>query len=193
MNVEKEGKNRKRKTLRSAKECTLVAVFVALLIAAQLVLSAIPGVEVVTVLFAAFAFSFGAYRGLAAATAFALLRQLVFGFFPTVLVLYLVYYNAFALIFALLGKKIRLPVKRLVVIVLVACLGTVLFTFLDCVITSLLYGFSKTAARAYFYAAMPVALPQVVCTGVSMALLFLPLWRAFLLVKRKLLTAEGGK
>ena len=191
MNGETEEKKKKKKTVRSAKECTLVAVFVALLIAAQLVLSAVPGVEVITVLFAAFAFSFGAYRGLAAATAFSLLRQLVFGFFPTVLVLYLVYYNAFALIFAFLGKKIRFPVKGLVLIVAVACVCTVLFTLLDCVITPLFYGFSKTAAKAYFYAAMPVVLPQLVCVGVSTALLFLPLWRAFLLVKR-MLTAIGG-
>ena len=95
MNGEKERKTTKKKMVRSAKECTLVAVFVALLIAAQLVLSAVPSVEVVTVLFAAFAFSFGTCRALTAATAFSLLRQLVFGFFPTVLILYLIYYNLF--------------------------------------------------------------------------------------------------
>lgn len=193
MNGEKEGKTTKRKTVRSAKECTLVAVFVALLIAAQLVLSAIPGVEVITVLFAAFAFSFGRYRALAAATAFSLLRQLVFGFFPAVLVLYLVYYNVFALIFAFLGKKIQSPVKGLALIVAVACICTVMFTLLDCVITPLFYGFSKSATRAYFYASIPVVLPQLVCVGVSTALLFLPLWRAFLLVKRMLSTGEGVK
>ena len=193
MNGEKEEKTTKRKTVRSAKECTLVAVFVALLIATQLVLSAIPGVEVVSVLFAAFAFSFGTYRALAAATAFSLLRQLVFGFFPTVLILYLIYYNVFALIFALLGKKIQSPVKGLVVIVIVACVCTIIFTLLDCVITPLFYGFSKTAARAYFYASIPVVLPQLVCVGVSTALLFLPLWRTFLLIKRTLSPSVSAK
>lgn len=186
MNGEKERKTTKKKIVRSAKECTLVAVFVALLIATQLVLSAIPGVEVVSVLFAAFAFSFGRYRALAAATAFSLLRQLVFGFFPTVLILYLLYYNLFALIFAFLGKKIQSPVKGLVLIVGVACVCTIIFTLLDCMITPLFYGFSRTASKAYFYASIPVVLPQTVCVGVSTALLFLPLWRTFLLIKRTL-------
>ena len=91
----------------SAKDCAYIAVFVALTIAAQLALSVLPGVEVVTVLFISFSFVFGIKRGVIAATAFTLLRQFVFGVFPVVLVLYLIYFNLLACIFGTLGKKIR--------------------------------------------------------------------------------------
>ena len=75
--------DKKRQNL--GKDCAYIAVFVALTIAAQLCLSFLPGVEVVTVLFITFSFVFGCRRGVAAATVFSLLRQLIFGFFPTVL------------------------------------------------------------------------------------------------------------
>ena len=87
----------------SAKELAYISVFVALLIAVQLILSFIPGVELVTVLFVAYSFSMGVRRGMLAATTFSLLRQLDFGFFPTVLVLYLIYFNLLCLLFGLLG------------------------------------------------------------------------------------------
>ena len=61
--------------VRSAKECAYLALFVALQIAAQLLFSALPGVEIVTLLFISYSFVFGVRRGTLAATAFALLRQ----------------------------------------------------------------------------------------------------------------------
>ena len=61
---------KKKGVTHSAKECAYIAVFVALVIAAQLAFSAVPGVEVVTVLFVAYAFTFGVARGMIAATAF---------------------------------------------------------------------------------------------------------------------------
>ena len=193
MNGEKQGKTSKMKMVRSAKECAFIAVFVAVLIASQLVLSAIPGVEVVTALFAVYAFSFGYKKSLAVATTFSLLRQLIFGFFPAVLILYLAYYNLFALAFAFLGKKIKNPIKGLVIVVASACVFTALFTLLDCVITPLFYGFSQKATRAYFYASTPVMIPQIICAGISTALLFLPLWRAFLLINRLAGTSGVGQ
>jgi len=73
---------KKQKKIHVGKECAYLAVFVALVIAAQFCLSAVAGVEVVTVLFASYAFTFGKGRGMLAATAFSFLRMLVFGFFP---------------------------------------------------------------------------------------------------------------
>ena len=64
-------------TARTAKDCAYVAVFVALVMAVQLVFSSVPGVEVVTVLFVTFAFTFGVTKGVCAATTFSLLRTLV--------------------------------------------------------------------------------------------------------------------
>ena len=87
-----------------AKDIAAVAVMTALLIGGQFVLSPVAGVEVVTVLLAAFSFSYGVRAGVLAATAFALLRCFIFGFYPAVIVLYLIYYPLFALIFGLLGR-----------------------------------------------------------------------------------------
>lgn len=51
-----------------------------------------------------FCYVFGVYCGLLTATTFSLLRCFLYGFIPNVIVLYLIYYNLFALIFGLLGK-----------------------------------------------------------------------------------------
>ena len=173
---EKYKENRK---VFTAKECALLAVFVALVIATQVILSAIPGVELVTVLFACYAFACGWKRGILAATTFSLLRQIIFGFFPTVLLLYLIYYNLLTLAFGLLGKARNEKLKRLPSLVSVACLGTLLFTVIDCVITVLWYDYGKKAALAYVYASLPFMIPQIICTAVSVSCLFLPLWRIF--------------
>ena len=175
---------RKKRILSAGKGCAYLAVFVALTIAAQLCLSAIPGVEVVTVLFVSFAFSFGVWQGVLAATAFSLLRQFIFGFLPNVLILYLVYYNLLAMLFGFLGRKMKNPLRKLWLLVLLACFCTVCFTLLDDIITPLWYSYTSKAARAYFYASFTIMIPQVICTAVTVGLLFLPLRKVFVLVKR---------
>ncbi|MBQ9081748.1 MAG: hypothetical protein IJY26_03850 [Clostridia bacterium] len=89
----------------SAKDIALVAVTVALLIGGQLALSMASGVEIVTILLLCFSYCFGAKRGMLAATAFSLLRCFIWGFYPTVIVLYLIYYNLFAFLFGLMGAR----------------------------------------------------------------------------------------
>ena len=172
--------------MRSGKECAYVAVFVALVIAAQLLLAAVPGVEVVTVLFVTYAFVFGVRRGLLAATAFSLLRMLVFGFSPTVLVLYLVYFNGLAAAFGGIGRIVKKPLFALWWVVLLSCAFTVCFTMLDNIITPLWYGFSARATRVYFTASLPFMIPQIICTAISVGVLFLPLQKAFSLIKKGL-------
>lgn len=76
----------------------------ALLIAGQFALSFVAGVEIVTLLLLSFAFCFGVQAGVLTAVSFSLLRCFIWGFYPSVVVLYLIYYPLFALIFALLGK-----------------------------------------------------------------------------------------
>lgn len=162
----------RKKIASSAKEIAYVAVYTALLIGSQLVLSAVPGVEVVTVLFVVYAYAFGFRRGMVVATAFSLLRQIVFGFFPVVLLLYLIYFNLLTLIFGKLGEKRRVKFPWLVVI---ACVCTVFFTMLDNVLTAIWYGYTWEMAEKYFLLALPVAGSQTVCTAVTVATLFLPL------------------
>ncbi len=179
-------KARGRMAVRSAKECAYLAVFVALTIAAQLAFSLVPGVEVVTVLFVSYSFTFGWKRGMAAATAFSLLRQVVFGVYPVVLILYLVYYNGLALIFGVIGKKMRVEIKTLWKIALIACFCTVCFHLFDNLLTPIWYGYSEKATRLYFYASLPFMIPQAVCTVITVFTLFLPLEKTFTLVKKGL-------
>lgn len=174
------------KTLHPAKECAYIAVFVALLIAVQLALTAVPGVEAVTVLFVSYAYVFGWKRGMAAATAFALLRQMVFGFYPVVLILYLLYYNGMAVVFGAMGKRKVALLQSVAVVTVLACVCTVGFTLLDNVLTPLFYGFSRKAAKAYFLASLPFMLPQILCAGLTVGFLFVPIASAFQRIKRAL-------
>ena len=177
------GKNRQKpmqKRKRTiAKDCAYIAVFVALTIAAQLCFAAVPGVELVTVLFVSFAFAFGCRSGMIAATVFALLRQLVFGFSPTVLILYLVYFNLLTLLFGFLGQRMVLRVKRVPLFTVIACVCTVGFTMLDNVITPLWLGYSGKLFKMYFWASFSFMIPQVICTAVSVGVLFFPLAKFF--------------
>ena len=168
-----------RKNAHPAKECAYLSMFVALLIAVQLAFSAIPGVELVTVMLAAYSFAMGAKRGAIAAVAFSMLRQLVFGFFPTVLVLYLLYYPAFSALFGLLGRKITRPVRALWVIVAVSGITTACFTLIDNILTPLWYGYSERATELYFKASLTFFVPQVISAVLSVGVLFLPLWTIF--------------
>ena len=183
MNDKSRQNTQKQKWMHSAKECAYLAVFVGLIIAVQVVLSWIPGVELVTVMFVSYAFSMGVKRGMIAATVFSFLRQFVFGFFPTVLVLYLVYFNALAFVFGVIGRK---EGKRLWGIVLFACAGTVCFTLFDNLIGLVWYGYRGRVAKAYMLASLPFMIPQVICTAVSVAVLFQPLIRLFKGLKKRL-------
>ena len=176
----KNGQNSTRKKQRAiAKDCAYIAVFVALTIAAQLCFAAVPGVELVTVLFVTFSFAFGCRSGMIAATAFSLLRQLVFGFSPTVLILYLVYFNSLTLLFGFLGRHIALRVKFVPLLTVIACVCTVGFTMLDNIITPWWLGYSGKLFKIYFWASFSFMVPQVVCTAVSVGILFFPLAKFF--------------
>ena len=81
------------------------AVMTALLLAVQCALSFVSGVELVTAFLLVFCYVFGAKYGMITATAFSLLRNFIFGFAPDVIALYLIYFNAFALLFGAMGKR----------------------------------------------------------------------------------------
>lgn len=87
-----------------AKEIAYSAVTCALLIGGQLALSFVAGVEIVTVLLLCFSFVFGARCGVLTAVSFSLLRCFIWGIYPSVLLLYIIYYPLFALLFGLMGK-----------------------------------------------------------------------------------------
>ena len=167
--------------MRAAKEIALNGVFTALLIGGQIVLSGISCVEIVTVLLLSFSYYFGIRRGLFVANAFSLLRCLIFGFFPNVIILYLVYYNLFVLAFGLLGIRFKKELNLVIHIILViaACIMTIIFTGLDDIITPLYYRFSIDAMRAYALASLTAVIPQVICTIVTVSFLLHILNRVF--------------
>ena len=94
----------KQKKLSLSKEIAYIAVTCALLIGGQFVFSFVVGVEVVTLILVCFSFTFGARRGVICAVCFSLLRCVIYGFYPTVVILYLIYYPLLAFIFGLIGK-----------------------------------------------------------------------------------------
>ena len=165
--------------MNNTKFIVRVAMSVALLIAAQMALTALTGIEIVTVIFLCLSFYYGVRTGLAIATTFSLLRCFFFGFQVNVIVLYLVYYNLFALFFGWLGKRIagRISLPKLCLIVASAVVFTVLFTMLDNVITPLIFAFHKNAAVVYFAQSLYALVPQCICTTVTVSVLFVPLTR----------------
>ena len=170
--------------MKTAKHLALIGEFLALLIAGQYLLSGIAGVEIVTVLFACFCFYFGVVNGLITATLYSLLRCFIFGFFPNVIVLYLVYFNIFAIVFGLIGRLFdkKTSLIKLIIIVVVACIMTCLFTLLDNIITPLMLSMSERAWQAYVYGSFVVVVSQVISTAISVSVLFVPLTKAFSLI-----------
>ena len=170
---------------RSSKEIALMGATVALLLAGQFVLSGVQGVEVVTVFLLSFCVAFGVRRGMVVATVFSLIRNFIYGFYLNVIILYLVYYNFFALTFGFTGKFIKnLPVwAEITVLSAAAGIITCCFTLLDDIITPYLYGYTAKSAAVYFYASLPVMGVQAACAVITVALLWFPLSKAFSLIK----------
>ena len=152
---------------RSAKEIALAAVMTALLLAAQFALAAVQGVEIVTVLFLSYCVAFGARRGMVVAVSFVLL--------------YLIYYTLFALVTGWTGRLVcRLPsVAQAAVLAGCAAAMTCCFTLLDDLLTPWMLGYSQKSAQVYFYASLPVMAVQAACAAATVALLWIPLSKAF--------------
>ena len=166
--------------MKNTKWIVRVAMSVALLIAVQMALTALNGVELITVILLCLSFCYGPRTGLAIATTFSLLRCFFFGPAPNVVVLYLVYYNLFALFFGWLGTRFsgNITLLRLGIVTAAAVVFTVCFTLLDDVITPLITGLSPQAAQVYFLQSLPAMTTQTVCTAITVSVLFTPLTQA---------------
>ena len=168
---------KKQSALRGVGYVAVVAVFTALLLAAQYALWFVKGVEAVTVLLLVFSYRFGVRCGVLSAIAFSLLRCLLFGFFPNVVLLYLIYYPLFAACFGGVGNALRrrADLKTQLLLTALAVLFTAFFTLLDDAVTPLFYGYTKEAALAYFLASLPTMAMQCACALLTVFLLFRPL------------------
>ncbi len=167
--------------MKATKDLTIIGLYTALLIGGQIALAGISGVEIVTLLITAFAFYFGVIRGTVLATVFSVMRCFVFGFFPNILILYLVYYNLFAVVIGLIGKAMNreLNLKKHILVVLAVALLTVIFTLLDNIITPNFFGYTSDAAKAYWVTSLTAVIPQTICAVVSVGLLNMPLVKLF--------------
>ncbi len=81
-----------------------IALMTALLTCGQAAFAFVPGVEIVTLLLVCFSSAFGVRDGVIAAAAFSLLRNFLWGFYPVVILLYLIYFPLLAAVFGLLGR-----------------------------------------------------------------------------------------
>ena len=172
--------------MKSTKFIVICGSFCAVMIAVQLVLSAVAGVELVTPIFFAFCFVLGLKYGVAVASVFSVLRCLFFGFSPNVIVLYLVYYNCFALVVGGIGKLFShcYSIKSHVVATVLAPIITAVFTLLDDIITPIMLGFNLLSAKAYFLSSLPIITTQMLCSLITVAVLFAPLVKALKLAIR---------
>ena len=93
-----------RKKLSAARETAFIALTCALMTGVQLALSAVPGVEFVTVILLCTSYVFGARFGCLTGLAFSLLRCLLFGFYPAVVAVYCIYFPLFGLLFGTIGR-----------------------------------------------------------------------------------------
>ncbi len=167
--------------MSKTKQLAFISIFTAILIGSQFALSFISGIEIVTVLFLAFAYVFGIKMSLFVANSFSLLRCIVFGFFPNILILYLTFYNLFALIIGFIGTRLqhKLNLKIHITLIFISIILTVSFTMLDNLITPIYYGFTKEASIAYATMSLTACVPQIICSTVTVSLLFYPLYRVF--------------
>jgi hypothetical protein len=168
------------KNYSAAKEISVLSMMTAILIGGQLALSMILGVEVVTVLLCSFACIFGIKRAMITATAFSLLRCFIFGFFPSVIILYLIYYNLFAFVFGTIGKTFM---GKFPYVIIVAAIITIIFTLIDDIITPAMYG---VKIIPYFFASLPAMATQTVNAVITVALLFVPLSEMFKKIKNSM-------
>lgn len=177
--AEQENKQKTNFWVRSTKECAYFAVFLAILFAVQFAFSSVVGIELISVLFITYAYVFGIRRSIFVSVVYSLARCLLYGFFPQVLVLYVVHFSLLCLIFGAMGKS----KAGLVKCVIISIIATVGFTLLDDVITPLFYQFSLAVFKTYFIASLLPMLIHCACVGASVAVLFKPLTKAFNIAK----------
>ena len=174
----------KGRALSGAKAIALVGVTAATVECGKLVLSALPNIEVVTLLLALYGYVFGWY-GVLSALVFVSIEPLIYGF-GTWLPAYLIYWPLVALVFMLLGK-IKLKNRWLITAVAVGM--TFLFGLLTSLIdVGLLSGnFDNFLYRfgLYYARGIPFYAIQLACNAVLFPCFFLFLSDKLAVMRRR--------
>ena len=194
-----------KKAGNAAKIIAVTAVYAALMVGVQFILSFAAGVELVSLLIIVYSAAFGVRRGSAVALVFVLLRGLIFPYtYLNILIIYVVHFPLLAIISGLYGKVIgkvfdkreelkargesmKNPLYRtlsahfvllLAGLCIIVGVHTACFTLLDDLIAPPLLGLGEKSAKAYFIGSLPTLATHVTCVAGSVALLFAPLFGA---------------
>ena len=157
----------------SALQIAYVAVCAATVTAGKMALAAIPNVEVVSLLLAAYGYCFG-LLGVLASFVFCAVEMLIWGVGSWV-ILYFIYWPLITAAFALFGKA---GVKNRILIPLFACAATTFFGVLSSLIdTGLFTGFHEMFWQRFaiiYVRGASFYITQIVCNAVTFTLLFFP-------------------
>lgn len=181
----------KEKARLSAKKIALVAVMTATVEGAKLALAAIPNVEAVTLLCAAYGYVFGGL-GMLATSLFVVIEALVWGVNTWVLS-YVIHWNGVCLIFWILAKR---GVKNRIVTTAAAVLLTIWFGVLTSLVDIGLFGGTYTdfpyRFAVYYMRGIVFYIVQTVCNLLLFPVAFQPLVKVLEKAKNKFVAPEGN-
>lgn len=176
----------KHATSIGAKKVALIAIMTATIEAGKLALSAIPNVEVVSLLCAVYGYVFGLI-GVVSIVLFVGIETLIWGVNTWVLS-YLIYWPTVCMIYWLLG---RLKVKSRLIITAVIVVLTVFFGVLTSLVdVGLFSGFWDNFWQRfaiYYSRGIVFYVVQIACNAIVFPLLFLPLAKVLTKFKDKFL------
>ncbi len=179
--------NRRGKIRYNAALIAVSAMYAALLVGGKEAFSALPNVEVVTLLVAVCAYVWGPVVVFPAVNVFIVVDMAIWGV-NTWIISYLIHWNTAGLCFWLLGKlKVRRNAVRIVIADIVAVVLTVLFgvltSFIDVFVGYSGGGFFVDTGELFsrfavmYTAGISFYATQTVCNAVLFAVVFLPLVR----------------
>lgn len=162
------------KTLKGARFVAYTALAAASLTAGKFVLSAIPNVEIVTLLCAVYGFVLGA-QGVLATCIFVACETLIYGLGPWV-ISYAIHWPAVALVFWLLSRFIKPSrvIPTIVAVIMTTSFG-VLTALVDVGLFSGFWGDFGQRFAIYYVRGAVFYVTQIVCNALVFPLLFKPL------------------
>ena len=167
-----------------AKKVALVAVMTATIEGVKLALTALPNVEAVTLLCAAYGYVFGPL-GLLATSLFVVIETFIYPI-HTWVIYYMIHWNAVCFVFWMLGKA---KIKNRFLLTAVAVLQTAFFgvetTFIDTLILSGSAGSFWTKFSAMYVRGIMFYVVQVVCNLILFPITFVPFTKFLLKTKEK--------
>lgn len=161
-----------KKGLFGARQVALIGVMAATLECGKLVLSALPNIEVVTILCALYGYVFGIY-GVIAAAVFVCIEPLIWGF-GSWIITYFIYWPTVALVFMLLARR---ETKNRFALTGIALGLTLIFGILSSAIDSAFYlginGYYFTNLIIYYLRGIPFYAAQLITNAALFPTIFL--------------------